>query len=114
MVRFQSIAGLLLLVATVAGLWLLVLKLARRGDSTPVAPSAAVSLGFGVLGMVAPVVIASIAALVCGHVALGRIKRSDGSLGGCGLAVTGIVLGWVGLAFTALVILVIALAMSNP
>lgn len=38
--------------------------------------------------------IAGIPAIICGHVALGRIRRSGGSLPGRGRAVTGLVLGY--------------------
>jgi hypothetical protein len=40
----------------------------------------------------------SVAAIVMGHVALGQIRRSGGTQTGKGLAVAGIVLGWLAIA----------------
>ena len=40
----------------------------------------------------------SIPAVVCGHLALGRIKRSAGALGGSGLAIAGLITGYLGVA----------------
>ena len=41
----------------------------------------------------------AIPAVICGHVALGRIKRSGGTLAGEGLAQAGLITGYVTLAF---------------
>ena len=51
-------------------------------------------------------------ALVFGYVGKGQIDRSGGREGGRGLAIAGIVLGYVGLAFTILVILFLVLAFA--
>jgi prepilin-type processing-associated H-X9-DG protein len=37
----------------------------------------------------------SIAAIICGHLALGRIKRSQGRLSGSGMAIAGLVMGYI-------------------
>lgn len=42
--------------------------------------------------------VGSLLAVVLGHVALRQIKRSGGAMGGKGLAVAGVVLGWLGVA----------------
>jgi len=42
--------------------------------------------------------VGSLVAIVLGHVALAEIKKSEGRLGGRGLAIAGLVLGYVGLA----------------
>jgi hypothetical protein len=52
--------------------------------------------------------VGSAAAVVFGHVALKQIKESGGREGGYGLAVAGLVLGYMGLAVLALVLLAVA------
>lgn len=38
--------------------------------------------------------IAAIPAIICGHMALSRIKKSDVTLGGKGMAITGLIMGY--------------------
>ncbi|MDQ6853850.1 MAG: DUF4190 domain-containing protein [Actinomycetota bacterium] len=57
-----------------------------------------------VLGIVWAFWIGSILALIFGYVALRQVKRSEGWLTGRGMAIAGIVLGWVGIGFLALTI----------
>jgi hypothetical protein len=52
----------------------------------------------------------SLLALILGYSARGDIKRSNGWVSGNGMAVAGIVLGWIGAALVALVIIGIASA----
>ena len=54
---------------------------------------ATLSLVLGMLSF-ALWLLTAIPAIVCGHLALGRIKRSDGTLSGRGLAIAGLVLGY--------------------
>lgn len=56
------------------------------------------SLVTGILGL-GPV------AVVCGHIALSRIKESAGTLGGKGMATAGLVIGYVMLSLTLLMML---------
>ena len=49
--------------------------------------------------------IGSIPAVIMGHMALGRINRSQGTQSGRGLAIGGIVLGWAGIALLFLILL---------
>jgi hypothetical protein len=51
------------------------------------------SLILGILFVLFPL---SIPAVVFGHIALSQIKRSAGRLGGAGLAIAGLVLGYLG------------------
>jgi hypothetical protein len=44
----------------------------------------------------------AIPAVICGHISLGRIKRSAGALAGEGMAITGLVLGYVSIAILPL------------
>jgi hypothetical protein len=64
-------------------------------------PLAIVSLVAGIGQFVMPVVTA-IVAIVCGHIARGKIKRSQGTETGSGLALAGLILGYIGLAFIVL------------
>ena len=65
-----------------------------------------------VLGIVWIYWIGSILALIFGYVAKGQIDRSQGRQGGRGMAIAGIVLGWVGIGMMALGI--IAFIVSKP
>lgn len=51
-----------------------------------------------------------IPAIICGHMALGKIKKSQGSLGGRGMAITGLILGYVSILLTLVVAALAALA----
>lgn len=59
-----------------------------------------------VLGIVWLYWIGSILALVFGYVAKGQIDRSQGYQSGSGMAIAGIVLGWVGLAILLILVIV--------
>lgn len=55
---------------------------------------AVVSLVSGILGWVALPLIASLVAIVTGHMAKNEIKSSSGRVGGDGLATAGLILGY--------------------
>jgi hypothetical protein len=57
-----------------------------------------------VLGILWILWVGSVLAVIFGHVALSQIKRSYGALTGRGMAIAGLVLGYLGLATLALVI----------
>jgi len=65
-----------------------------------------------VLGVVWVFWIGSILAVVFGHVALSQIKRSRGAVRGRGLAVAGLVLGYLGVAM--LVLFIVAAIAADP
>jgi hypothetical protein len=65
-----------------------------------------------VLGILWLYWIGSILALVFGYVAKGQIERSAGRQSGKGMAIAGIVLGWIGVGVLALVI-VLAIAFGD-
>jgi hypothetical protein len=79
----------------------------------PVGPEtsglAIASLVLGIIGLVGIPLIPPILAVVFGHVALGRIRASNGQITGRELAIVGVVLGWVGVAISIVVALAIAL-----
>ncbi|MCU1427987.1 MAG: putative transrane protein [Actinomycetia bacterium] len=66
-------------------------------------PLAIVSLVAGILQFVLPF-FAAILAIVTGHVARRNIRRSEGRLQGGGLALAGLILGYIGAVFTVLVV----------
>jgi hypothetical protein len=70
---------------------------------------AVVSLVFGIASWCVLPLIGAIVAVVCGHLARGEIRRSQGQLEGDSLAVVGLVLGYVQLAF-GLIVLLFAIA----
>jgi hypothetical protein len=62
-----------------------------------------------VLGILWILWIGSILAVIFGYVGKGQIDRSGGAQGGRGLAIAGIVLGWVGVGTLLLYIIVIVI-----
>jgi len=78
---------------------------------TPVKPNsnmALASLILGILGWTVLPGLASIAAIVTGHMAKKEIKESMGQLGGDGMAVAGLVMGYASVAIFLCVCLFMA------
>ncbi|HET6551021.1 MAG TPA: DUF4190 domain-containing protein [Solirubrobacter sp.] len=73
----------------------------------PSSGSATAALVLGILGLVLCTPICSPLALVYGFRARREIDASGGRIGGRGMAVAGIVMGWIGVALLALAILVV-------
>ena len=71
------------------------------------------SLVLGILSLACLYILAAIPAVICGHVAHSRVKRSGGALTGEGLALAGLVTGYVGIALS-LVVLPLLLAIAVP
>lgn len=65
-----------------------------------------------VLGIIWLWWIGSILALIFGYIAKGQIDRSGGRESGRGLAIAGIVLGWIGVAFLVIPMLVLLLPVT--
>ena len=88
----------------------------RRPRAHPRVPIPKPTNGLAVASMVLGIVwiywIGSILALIFGYVAKGQIDRSEGRQAGRGMAIAGIVLGWVGIGMMALGI--IAFIVSKP
>jgi hypothetical protein len=57
-----------------------------------------------VLGLVGFFLVTALLAVIFGHVALSQVKRSFGALGGRGIAIAGLALGYVWLAFFGVII----------
>ncbi len=70
----------------------------------PNSTAAIVSLVFGILSWVVLPGIGPIVAVVAGHMARAEIRRSNGQVGGGGMAMAGLVLGYLQIALLALVI----------
>ena len=72
------------------------------------------SLVLGILSLVCFTIFAAIPGVICGHKALSRIKRSGGALDGKGMAIAGLVTGYLGIAWAILFIpLLLAIAIPN-
>jgi hypothetical protein len=74
----------------------------------PTSTLAIVSLIAGIVSWFLIPVIAAIAAVITGHMAKSEIRKSNGTLGGNGLATAGLVLGYVQLGLGLCLCLVIA------
>ena len=68
------------------------------------------SLVLGILSLMCFSIIAGIPAVICGHSALSRIKRSGGGLHGNGLAVGGLITGYLSIV---LIPMLLAIAIPN-
>ena len=72
------------------------------------------SLLLGVAGLVCLVApLTGIPAIICGHLAQARIRRSAGTLSGAGLALAGLITGYVSIVMVACICLLAALAIPN-
>ena len=70
---------------------------------------AVTSLVFGILGWTLLPFLGSVVAVICGHMARGEIRRSQGAMEGDGFAVAGLVLGYLVIGFSLLAILALIL-----
>ncbi|MDD5706949.1 MAG: DUF4190 domain-containing protein [Kiritimatiellae bacterium] len=68
------------------------------------------SLVLGILGLTCVGPLGAIPAVICGHIALPKIKHSAGALQGEGLALAGLITGYIGIA---LIPLLAAIAIPN-
>lgn len=86
-------------------------SLYRAGPST--SSLAVVSLVFGVLGWCVLPFVGAIVAIICGHLARAEIRRSsaDNRLDGDGMAIGGLVLGYLQLAVWVLLVMAFVVAL---
>jgi hypothetical protein len=75
-------------------------------ETTETSALAITSLVFGILGFVF-FGLTSIIAIICGHISLKHIKKSGGALQGHGLAITGLILGYISFGILFLLMLII-------
>ena len=74
---------------------------------------AVIALVAGILGWTLLPFLGSIGGIIFGHMARGEIRRSNGQLDGDGLAVTGLVLGWLSVAMWVISLLIIFLFLGG-
>jgi len=81
----------------------------------PKTPALAIwSLALGILSLMCFSIFAAIPAVICGHIAWSRIKRSGGVLVGDGLAIAGLITGYIGIVLAITIIpLMMAIAIPN-
>ena len=86
----------------------------QYGPNRPVAATNGLAVASLVLGIITLCGIGSILAVIFGYVGKGQIDRSGGTQSGRGLAIAGIVLGWIGIGFIVLfIVLAIIGAINN-
>jgi len=75
------------------------------------------SLLLGIFGIVlSPILIGlllAIPAVICGHMAYGRVSRSSGALTGHGLALGGLITGYLSIAMIPIIAMLAAIAIPN-
>jgi hypothetical protein len=72
------------------------------------------SLVLGILSLVCFSILTGIPGVICGHMAYSRIKRSAGALTGQGLAIAGLITGYMGIAWAVFLIpMMLAIAIPN-
>ncbi|HXY92667.1 MAG TPA: DUF4190 domain-containing protein [Acidimicrobiia bacterium] len=86
---------------------------APYGYGAPPTSTNGMAVAAMVLGILWLYWLGSILALIFGYVAKSRIDRSGGRQGGRGMAIAGIVLGWVGVGLLVVVIIAAIVAASN-
>ena len=71
---------------------------------------AVASMVLGLAGLLFVPIVCSIAAVICGHMARSQIRRGEGRVGGDGMAMTGLITGYLGLViYLALVVIIIVM-----
>jgi hypothetical protein len=58
---------------------------------------AVASMVLGLAGLLFVPIVCSIAAVICGHMARSQIRQGEGRVGGDGMAMTGLITGYLGL-----------------
>jgi hypothetical protein len=78
-----------------------------------ICPLAIWSLVLGILSLLCFSIFTGLPAVICGHTAASRIKRSAGAMSGQGLALAGVITGYVSIALIPIIALVVAIAIPN-
>ena len=80
-------------------------------DATPKTTStyAILSLAFGLMAWLMAPLLGAIVAVVCGHLARAEIRRSPNPIEGDGMALAGLILGYLQIALAAVFALVVAI-----
>ena len=85
----------------------------RAPPARPTCTTAVVSLIAGLLGWLMLPLIGPIVAIITGHMARGEIRRSNGSLDGDGLAIAGLILGYLQIALIAILVLIVVIFLGG-
>jgi type IV pilus assembly protein PilA len=94
---------------------------ASCGEAVPMPPTIAtappetsgMAIGSLVSGIFSFFLPAAIAAIVLGHIARSNIRKGAGRLTGNGIALAGLILGYIGLAFIPVILIIAAIAIPN-
>jgi type IV pilus assembly protein PilA len=95
------------------GAGLLAPSLTSARPFTGLPQSSGKAIGSLICGIFAFVFPSAVAAIVLGHLALSEIRKSAGRLTGHGIAMTGLILGYAGVAAIPLILIVAAIAIPN-
>jgi hypothetical protein len=79
---------------------------AGGGVGPPTNGKATASMVLGILGLLFLYLIGPVLALIFGYQAKNEIEASGGAQGGRGMAIAGIVMGWIGIGFAILFLLI--------
>jgi len=91
------------------------------GEAVPITPTAGttppatsgMAIGSLISGIFSFFFPAALAAIVLGHIARSNIRKSAGRITGNGIALAGLILGYMGLAFIPVILIVAAIAIPN-
>ncbi len=78
----------------------------RSPSSPPATPAAVWSLVLGILSILWFGPLAGVPAIICGHLARAKIRENPRGFSGQGMAVAGLIMGYLTTALTALILLV--------
>ncbi|GAB2513996.1 DUF4190 domain-containing protein [Lysobacter humi (ex Lee et al. 2017)] len=81
--------------------------------SPPTSGLAIASLVLSIMAWVALPLLGGIAGVVCGHLARAEIRRSRGAVEGDGLAVAGLIVGYVNIALFAVIAIIAVLLFAG-
>jgi type II secretory pathway pseudopilin PulG len=84
------------------------------GNPPPNDGLAVASLCCGIGSVVCLGALSGVPAIICGHMARGKIARSGGTLGGAGLALAGLIMGYVSVVLTVIAVIFLMAAVSVP
>ncbi|HWT15651.1 MAG TPA: DUF4190 domain-containing protein [Patescibacteria group bacterium] len=70
---------------------------------------ATLSLIFGLVAWLMAPLLGAIVAIVCGHLARSEIRRANGALDGDGMALAGLILGYLQLVLVVVLVIVVAI-----
>ena len=79
----------------------------RSATQMPISPLAIASMVLGIVSLSVFPLLPGIPAVICGHLSLKEIRRSTGAIGGRGLAIAGLVTGYMSVAIMVLLLVAV-------